>query len=292
VSTDFVRVQNATRTVPPDSSAEGRFERALGTNTIRVGSSVHPKTRDTTAVTITDPTAYVAHVVRAVLLEQGIPVAGTGRAADALSIKPDLDADDVRPVATYRSPPLRAIVHTTNHESNNLYAEQLLRTMAVVDPPPPADDDQTVGSAARGVLAVRTALAEIGVDTSAVGLEGGSGLSRKNLVTPRALTQLLTHYRTAADTTTARPFIRSLPTGGSEGTLEDRYPEGAPARGRVRAKTGTLTGVSALSGYVETRGGSPVVFSILCNHHRTESDRVRAAQDAIVNAIVTLPSGP
>jgi D-alanyl-D-alanine carboxypeptidase/D-alanyl-D-alanine-endopeptidase (penicillin-binding protein 4) len=292
LNTGFVRVQNATRTVPRDSATEGDVERALGTNDLRVATTVHPDERDTTAVTITDPTQYTARVVHDVLLDQGLSIAGTARAADALSIEPDFDAETMRPVATYRSPPLRAVVHTMNHESHNLYAEQLLRTMAVVDPPPPADDDQDVGSAARGVLAVRTALADVGVDTSAVTLEGGSGLSRKNLVTPRALTQLLTHYRTAADTTTAGPFRRSLPTGGSEGTLEDRYPEGAPARGRVRAKTGTLTGVSALSGYVEMRDGTPVAFSILCNHHRTESDRVRAAQDAIVNAIVTLPSGP
>lgn len=292
VNTGFVTVQNATRTVPPDSATEGDVTRALGTNTIRVGSTLHPGERDTTAVTVTDPTAFVAHVVHDVLLDQGISIGGTPEAADALFIEPDFEADDVRPVATYRSPPLRAIVHTMNHESDNLYAEQLLRTMAVVDPPPPAANDQDVGSAARGVLALRTALAEVGVDTSDVTLEGGSGLSRKNLVTPRALVQLLTHYRTAADTTTAAPFSRSLPTGGAEGTLEDRFPADAPARGRVRAKTGTLTGVSSLSGYVETTEGTPIAFSILCNHHRTDSDRVRAAQDAIVNAIVTLPSRP
>ena len=287
-NTDFVTVHNATRTVPSDSSTEGEFERALGTNTIRVGSSVHPGERDTTAVTITDPTAYVAHVVRDVLLQQGLSISGTGRAADALSIEPDFEADDVRPVATYRSPPLSDVVHTTNHESQNLYAEQLLRTMAVVDPPSP-DEGEEVGSAALGVRAVRTTLGGLGVDTTYVALEGGSGLSRKNVVSPRAVVQLLAHYEAAPDTALRSAFYDSLPTGGEDGTLAYRFDEGEPARGRVRAKTGTLTGVSALSGYVETRNGTPIAFSILCNHHQTDSAHVRAAQDVIVNALADLP---
>jgi D-alanyl-D-alanine carboxypeptidase/D-alanyl-D-alanine-endopeptidase (penicillin-binding protein 4) len=140
-------------------------------------------------------------------------------------------------------------------------------------------------------LAVRSALAEAGVDTSRVFLQGGSGLSRKNLASPRAFVRLLEHVWTEADTTTRSAFYESLPTGGTEGTLENRFDEGAPARGRVWAKTGTLTGVSALSGYVETTQGVPIAFSILCNHHqhRAEGDEVRAAQDAIVNALAELP---
>jgi len=289
LNTDFVTVRNASRTVPVDSSTDGGFERALGTNTIRVEASVHPDERDTTAVTITDPTEYVAYVVQDVLLQQGLSIEGTARSADALSIKPDFDADDLRPVATYRSPPLRDIVHTTNHESQNLYAEQLLRTMAVVDPPPSTEDDEDIGSAALGVRAVRTTLGGLGVDTTHVVLEGGSGLSRKNVVSPRAVVQLLAQYRTEADTVTGGPFYRSLPTGGEDGTLEDRYDDGAPAEGRVRAKTGTLSGVSSLSGYVETQGGTRIAFSILCNHHQAEWSVVRSAQDVIVNALAELP---
>jgi D-alanyl-D-alanine carboxypeptidase/D-alanyl-D-alanine-endopeptidase (penicillin-binding protein 4) len=240
-------------------------------------------------VSITDPTRYVAHVLRDVLVEQGVSVRGEPKDADDLSIKPDVNAVEMRPVATYRSPPLRKIVRTMNHESHNLYAEQLLRTMAVVNAPDTTDEDLKHGSAALGVLAVRSSLAETGIDTSRVFLQGGSGLSRKNLASPRAFVRLLEHVWTEADTTTRSAFTESLPRGGEEGTLEYRFDEGAPAGGRVRAKTGTLTGVSALSGYVETEGGVPLAFSILCNHHMTDSDQVRSAQDAIVNALAELP---
>lgn len=289
VRTDFVQVQNQTRTVPSDSSTDGSVERSLGTNRIQVGTEIHPSDTDTMAVSITNPTRYFAHVLRDVLIDQGVSVRGEPKDADELSIKPDVDAEEMRPVATYRSPPLREIIHTMNHESHNLYAEQLLRTMAVVNAPDTTDEDLRQGSAALGVLAVRSSLAKTGIDTSRVFLQGGSGLSRKNLASPQAFVRLLEHVWTDADTTTRSVFTESLPIGGKEGTLEYRFDEGAPARGRVRAKTGTLTGVSALSGYVETEGGVPLSFSILCNHHMTDSDQVRSAQDAIVNALAELP---
>lgn len=289
VQTDFVQVQNKTQTVPPSSPTDGSLERPLGTNRIQVGTEIYPDETDTIAVSITDPTRYVAHVLRDVLVEQGVSVQGEPKDADELSLNPDVDAEKIRPLATYRSPPLREIVRTINHESHNLYAEQLLRTMAVVNMPDTTDEDLTDGSAALGVLAVRSSLAKTGTDTSQVFLQGGSGLSRKNLSSPRTFAELLEHIWTEADTTTRSAFTKSLPIGGKEGTLEYRFDDAAPARGRVRAKTGTLTGVSALSGYVETKGGVPLAFSILCNHHMTDSDQVRSAQDAIVNALADLP---
>lgn len=287
--TDFVQVQNETQTVPPDSSTDGTVERPIGTNRIQVRTEIHPGETDTMAVSITDPTRYFAHVLRDVLVQQGVSVRGEPKDADELSVKPDVDAEGMRPMATYRSPPLRELVRTMNHESHNLYAEQLLRTMAVVNAPDTTDGDLQKGSAALGVLAVRSSLAKTGIDTSRVFLQGGSGLSRKNLASPRALVRLLEHVWTEADTTTRSAFTESLPTGGTEGTLEYRFDEESPARGRVRAKTGTLTGVSALSGYVKTEGGVPLAFSILCNHHMTDGDQVRSAQDAIVNALAELP---
>ena len=287
--TDFVRVQNQSRTVPRDSSSDEEYDRPFSENTFTVQSRLHPGEVQEETLTVTDPTRYFTHVLRTVLLREGISVGGQGVDVDVAPIKPSYRADSVRRVATYRSPPLREIVRTMNHESQNLYAEQLLRTMAVVEPPDTTSDDLTTGSADLGALAVRTELAGMGVDTSQVRLVDGSGLSRKNHVRPRALTRVLTHIWDDAPTDRRTAFYNSLPVGGREGTLAYRFRRGAPGQGNVRAKTGTLTGASALSGYVETTRGTPLAFVIFCNHHLAEADDVRAAQDAIVNTLVELP---
>jgi len=122
-----------------------------------------------------------------------------------------------------------------------------------------------------------------------VHLVDGSGLSRKNYVRPQALTSLLQHMWVHPNPAVSSAFFDSLPTGGQEGTLAYRFQGRAAANGDVRAKTGTLSNVIALTGYVNTEQGTPVAFTLLSNHHIAEGDAVRAAQDAIVNAIATLP---
>lgn len=287
--TDFVRVHNQSRTVPRDSASDEEYDRPFSENTFTVRSRLHPNEIQEETLTVTDPTEYFTHVLRTVLLREGISVGGKGVDVDDGPIKPRYRADSVRRVATYRSPPLRDIVQTMNHESENLYAEQLLRTLAVVEPPDTTSDELTEGSADLGALAVRTELSEVGIDTSRVRLADGSGLSRKNYISPRAMTRLLTHMWGDAPSDRSAAFYDSLPMGGREGTLEYRFRGGASAAGEVRAKTGTLTGASALSGYVNTPRGTPLAFVIFCNHHLADTEEVRAAQDAIVNALAELP---
>ena len=286
--TEFVRVRNQTRTVPGDSSSDEEYDRPFGENTFTVRSRIHPNEIQDETLTITDPTRYFTHTLRRVLLQEGISVAGRGVDVDRMSIDPHYAADSVRQVGTYRSPPLRKIVQTMNHESQNLYAEQLLRTLALVNRPDTTSEELTKGSAALGALAAKTELAEVGVDTSRVQMVDGSGLSRKNYLSPRAMTRLLESMWVDADSTLRSAFYESLPTGGREGTLEYRYRHGAAAQGNVQAKTGTLSSVSALSGYVETAQGTPLSFVIFCNHHMADTDAVRAAQDAIVNTLAQL----
>lgn len=286
--TDFVRVVNRTRTVPRDSSSEEEYDRPFDTNTFTVQSRPHPRETQTETLTITEPTRYFTHVLRTVLLREGISVDGRGVDVDEMPIKPQYAADSVRQVGTYRSPPLHRVVRTMTRESQNLYAEQLLRTLAVVNRPDTTSEELTKGSADLGTLAVRSELAATGVDTSRVQLADGSGLSRKNYLSPRALTHLLEHMWVDAPPARSSAFYDALPIGGQNGTLEYRF-RGAPAAGNVRAKTGTLTGASALSGYVSTARGTPLSFVIFCNHHMAEADEVRAAQDAIVNALAQLP---
>jgi D-alanyl-D-alanine carboxypeptidase/D-alanyl-D-alanine-endopeptidase (penicillin-binding protein 4) len=286
--TDYVEVVNRSRTVPFRKEEDEEYQRIMGTNTIHVQTQVHPNGVETESITISDPTLYFTHSLRHVLLQEGISVDGEAADLDELSLTIGYDEGSVRRVASYRSPPLSEIVQTLNHESQNLYAEQLLRTLAVEDPPE-TDEDLPPGSSELGVEAVRETLVRAEVDTSRIQLVDGSGLSRQNLVRPQTMIRVLQHMWLHRDPDVSAAFYDSLPRGGEEGTLEYRFRGRSPARANVQAKTGTLSNTSSLSGYVTSDSGAPIAFSVFCNHHLADGDQVRSAQDVIVNTIARLP---
>jgi D-alanyl-D-alanine carboxypeptidase/D-alanyl-D-alanine-endopeptidase (penicillin-binding protein 4) len=286
--TDYVTVLNRSRTIPWRAEDDEEYQRTVGTNTIHVTTKVHPNREETESITITNPTLYFAHVLREVLLREGISVDGAAADLDETASPVRYDSEAVRPVASYTSKPLAQIARTLNHESQNLYAEQLLRTLAL-EVPPETKEDLAPGSSALGVEAVRKTLAAAEVDTSRIQLVDGSGLSRQNLVQPQSIVRLLQFMWTHRNPAASSAFYDSLPKGGEEGTLEYRFQGNAPARSNVRAKTGTLSNTSSLSGYVTSERGTPLAFSVFCNHHLAEGDQVRSAQDVIVNALARLP---
>jgi len=286
--TDYVQVVNRSRTIPYRKEEDEEYQRLMGTNTIHVRTRVHPNEWEKEAITISDPTRYFAHMLRTVLLREGISVNSHPADLDDTALSPRYDAPNVRRVASYTSTPLASIARTLNHESRNLYAEQLLRTLAV-EVPPKTEEDLDPGSSPLGVKAVRETLVRAGVDTSRVQLVDGSGLSRQNLLQPRAIVQLLQHMWLHDDPAVSSAFYDSLPKGGEEGTLEYRFQGRDPARANVRAKTGTLSNTSSLSGYVTSERGTPIAFSVFCNHHLADGDQARSAQDVVVNALAQLP---
>ena len=286
--TDYVEVINRSRTVPYREEEDDEYQRTLGTNTIHVTSRLHPNGQDTESITVTDPTLYFTHMLRSTLLQEGISIDGRAVDLDETALTVGYDRTDVRRVASYQSSPLSAIVETLNHESQNLYAEQLLRTLAV-EVPPETDEDLPPGSAELGVEAVRETLVRANVDTSLVQLVDGSGLSRQNMVRPQAIVRVLQHMWRHADPAVSDAFYDALPEGGRDGTLAYRFQGDVPARANVRAKTGTLSNTSSLSGFVTSGAGSPLAFSIVSNHHMADGDQVRDAQDVIVNALARLP---
>ncbi len=286
-NTDYVTVVNRSRTIPPDEDDDEEYQRLVGTNTIHVQTRVHPHEDESESITVTNPTRYFTHVLREVLIREGISVDGHAADLDATGTPIQYDDDTVQRVASYTSQPLSAIVQTTNHESQNLYAEQLLRTLAV-EAPPDTDEELDPGSSPLGIKAVRKTLANAEVDTSRVQLVDGSGLSRQNFVRPAAMVALLQHMWLHPDPDVSSAFYDALPTGGKDGTLKYRFRGAAPARANVHAKTGTLSNTSSLSGYVNSKTGTPLAFAIFCNHHLADGDQVRAAQDVLVNALAQL----
>jgi D-alanyl-D-alanine carboxypeptidase/D-alanyl-D-alanine-endopeptidase (penicillin-binding protein 4) len=287
--TSYVEVDNRTRTIHPDSNLVEGYERSRASNRITVSSHVPRGTSDFESITIENPTAYFVHVLKESLERQGVNVAGIPLDIDQVDAEMMIPDGPAMLVAESRSVPLSDIAAVINKPSHNLYAELVLKTLGVERP---ANDTLLVaGSTAMGIRAVLRTLSAAGVDTSDTSIADGSGLSRYNLVSPSMMTSILTYMANHPDRTVANAFVESLPIAGEDGTLSNRLRDGF-ASGRVRAKTGTMTHVSTLSGYATLDDGTEIVFSLMCNNYTVPTSDVRKAQDEIVERLVSLAPRP
>lgn len=218
-----------------------------------------------TWVTVPDPVRYFGEGLVAALAEEGIRIDGRLRPVDRL---PSLVWERV---AIHRSDLLSAI-RVTNKRSQNFYAESLAKHLGALR--------CGQGSWEDGVKAIGEFATGIGIPRGSFEMADGSGMSRGNRFAPRHLTLLLRHmffHEAGAE------FAQSLPYSGEDlGSWKRRMAQ-PPYRGNVFAKTGTLEGVSALSGYAKATSGKAYAFSILLN--RVGGD-ARAAQDRIIMALV------
>jgi D-alanyl-D-alanine carboxypeptidase/D-alanyl-D-alanine-endopeptidase (penicillin-binding protein 4) len=135
-----------------------------------------------------------------------------------------------------------------------------------------------MGSREAGLEEMRRFLAEAGLEEWSYRFEDGSGLSRQNLVAPAATVKLLRHLHRSPH---RDAWVSLLPIGGEDGTLAERF-TGNPEGRRVRAKTGTLSHVSALAGYIESRSRGPLAFALMVNNFNSASSEIRPVVDRIV----------
>lgn len=217
-------------------------------------------------VTVEDPLRYFAAALKTGFEREGLTIEGEIRGVRHLA------PGEWRQVMVQRSDLLSAI-EVTNKRSQNFYAESILKVLGA--------RACGEGSWRSGTGAVRDILTRLGVPDDYRQVDG-SGMSRANRIAPRHLTTLLvlmTRHRYGGD------FLRSLPFAGEEGlNWEDRLAE-PPYAGNVFAKTGSLRGVSALSGYAKSRSGTLYAFSILMNGVRSQS-QAHALQNAIVRTLI------
>ena len=221
--------------------------------------------------TVEDPTLYAATLLVELLAARGVEVLGAARHGDLAAADAVVDT-----VAVHVSDPLSESVRNFLKVSDNLTGELLVKAVGASVAGPP-------GTYEKGLAAERAFLAqEVGIDTTAQMLADGSGVSRYNLVTARQIVALLRYMTTRDD---LFPFYRAaLPVAGVDGTLEGRM-RGTAAEGRAGAKTGTLNGVTALSGYVPSADGERLAFSLMMEFYTGSSAPRRAVQDSIVAAL-------
>lgn len=223
-------------------------------------------------IAVRNPAFYFVMALRETLREQGI--SAEGPAIRHTSLDPyDPTLRDAIPVFAHLSPSLSEILPGMLKPSQNLIAETLLRTVG--------REMRNVPTAAGGAAAVDSLLRSWEVDPSSLRLADGSGLSRYNLVAPSLITALLSHMERSAYRDL---WLQSLPIAGRDGTLEGRMRD-APLADNVQAKTGTLTGNGALSGYLTTTRGERVVFSILVNNHVVSSADVNRVVEAALERV-------
>ena len=280
--TDYVYFVNKTETVRSRSDADREIRRERGGNTFWIESEVPVGESLKQTVSVFNPTRYFVHVLRTTLRADGIYVDGDPVDVDDWRDKPEYRR--LIPVATHASRPLSEIVALTNKESQNLYAEHLLKTLGAVRCPEDRPDDVDCGSAEAGLLAAAPLFERAGMDLETMRLRDGSGVSPYNAVSPEDVVGLLRTMWVHPDPRVTEAYVRSLAVGGVDGTLSGRMRSGR-ARGNVRAKTGTVTGARNLSGYVTTAAGTPLAFSLLANNFGTSTGRVTRAQDDIVELL-------
>ncbi|MGW6527163.1 D-alanyl-D-alanine carboxypeptidase/D-alanyl-D-alanine endopeptidase [Streptomyces venezuelae] len=271
--TDYVDIDLRATTVARGGADTVAVERQHGKNVITVSGTV-PVGGDTTKewVTVWEPTKYAAAVFRDALTAHGVKVNGPTRAGIATP-------RDARRLATHDSMPLKDLMIPFMKLSNNMHAESLTKAMGHKATGRP-------GSWSDGITAIGGYLKTADVDPGKIRQVDGSGLSRKDNVAAEQYIKLLRSAKSEpwfADWYTSLP-VACDPDKFVGGTLRTRMC-GTPAALNVHAKTGSLTGASALSGYVKDKNGRELVFSIILNNYLPSS--VKALEDAIV---VTLAS--
>ena len=262
---NYVRLTNGTRTADSDGPTSIGIIRDLSSNDLRVWGEFPSRGRAFSAfLSVHNPARRAATLLKQALIARGIQVDGEPQDRDArVPEDKKFDPQKVTEIAFVESKSLGEIVRQTNKESNNLYAELILRTLGKERgssaPDPDARRNRLRGDDEAGIAVLESWLNAHGIPAKALAFHDGSGLSRLDLVTPESAARLLMVISKSAS---ASVFRDSLPIAGRDGTLNGRL---VPASGRILAKTGTLTYDHSLSGYALTGSGEVLVFSIMCN---------------------------
>lgn len=266
---DYLTINNQTSMVAGDESKDISITRQHGTNEILIEGSM-PLNGSTSKSwsSVWEPTGYTLNVFQRTLAEQGIHFIGKTDVSFGQTPK------QATMLAEKKSMPLRELLIPFMKLSNNGHGEILTKEMGKIA--------HGEGSWEKGLQVTETVAKKLGVNTSTVQLRDGSGMSHKTYIPANSLTQLLYN---AQEKSWFPIWEQSLPVAGISdrlvgGTLRSRMKE-EPAKGNVKAKTGSLNSVSTLTGYVTAKDGEKLIFSIMINNYLGASSGITAIEDEI-----------
>ena len=306
-----IRVNNRCTTTGADTGRTLQVEKKPNQNVIDITGSLPVGDNGFSgSIAVSHPAELFIALLKQRLQEKGVAVTGQLRtinfdsktigspAATALSLAPINSKDGAQPhagpieIARLESPPFSEIAAKTMKPSQNMYTETILWTLGEKSreeltavalsstgfpPSLPSGNSDVLG------LAITKAFrSQIGIPDDAVIQYDGCGLSRHDVITPSAVIQLYTYMATQSKYSQA--WRNALTIAGVDGTLRNRF-KGTAGAGNVRGKTGTIDQVSALSGYLTTAGGEPVVFSVVVNGVPDGVTRVRLIDEIILNVV-------
>jgi D-alanyl-D-alanine carboxypeptidase/D-alanyl-D-alanine-endopeptidase (penicillin-binding protein 4) len=250
-----LRVMSRVATIAAGGETEISYRRRIDEPILEVsGTIVEASAPVTRAVAVVNPTVFFAESLKQALVERGIRVSGAAVDLDDIAAELVGKPDSLRVLARTESPTLREIATLLMKVSQNLYAETLAKAVGA--------SRGGLGTFEGGLETIRTQISAWGIPRDAYVMADGSGLSRYNYVTASAVTDVLEHmYR---DTRHKDAFYATLPIAGKDGSLSARM-RGTRAEGNAVAKTGSISNARTLSGYVRSRDGELLVFSILAN---------------------------
>jgi D-alanyl-D-alanine carboxypeptidase/D-alanyl-D-alanine-endopeptidase (penicillin-binding protein 4) len=288
---NYIHLTNHTTTAERDAPTTIGISRGLSDKELLVWGDFPSGGRPfSAALSVPKPSLWAATLFKDALIARGIKVQGEARGRDfRAAVSEKFDPQKAFEIAQENSAPLSEIVRHTNKESDNLYAELILRTLGKerggTAPDPDPRKNRERGDDEAGTAVIKSWLDRNAVSGDELAIRDGSGLSRLDLVTPEATARLLVAI---SRTNSATVFHDSLPVAGRDGTLRGRLLREA---GRVFAKTGTLTYDHSLSGYAVTPDREVLAFSIFCNDASGPGNPVHTI-DQIAGLIAQLGSAP
>jgi serine-type D-Ala-D-Ala carboxypeptidase/endopeptidase (penicillin-binding protein 4) len=266
--TAYVNIVNKVKTVDSKGKKEIVFNRGHGTNIIEISGSIPVKSKKISEwVAVWNPTGYTVDLLKRSLAERGIIISGIA--------KEGITPKTATLIASHSSMTLSEILVPFMKLSNNIHAETFIKEMGKVK--------KGEGSWEKGLEVLETHLVHLGVDTNSTVIRDGSGVSHINLVPANEISKLLFNVQNEK---WFPVFLQALPISGVRekmkgGSLRNRLHN---TRGKVFAKTGTLSTVSSLSGYVRTNNGETLIFSILLNNLLDE-DKGKEVEDKLVTIL-------
>lgn len=275
-STDYLQVNSELQPKQANKTEAFGIKRGLADNQIYVwGNGDKAAGR----VAVHNPAMWAAKTFKELLIKRGIIIDGDAKSADWKS-QNRLNVENAAELASVESKTLAEIVLKMDKRSVNLYAELLLRTIGKNFGDSAPDESRQIteirGDDSAGTAVVKKFLRENNVATDEIQIHDGSGLSRLDFVTPEAFGRALIY---AAQSKFSSVFVGSLPIAATDGTLGGRL---GNAKGKILAKTGTITFVNSLTGYAQAANGEILAFAVISNNVTRKSDGAR-----IVDAIAT-----